>query len=311
MYIPYDSKKFGAHVKEIRCSLNLSLNVTSYQSTVSIDTLRRIERGTYEPRLVTLSLLSNFYKVDLFLLLSQYQSDSHTLFLHRLIEQALVKDCVKDFAQIRREILGNQTSTSNVQHIQILKLIDALEEYHTDKNHIKNAEKYIRLLTCCIQLTNSKFTLSHFENYAYTFIELRILLFMTNPLSDLNRHNEAILLAKYLLNTYDTSIFSSYDQIKLRIKTIASLSYAYFLADYYAESLNIAEEGIALCNEKHSTYYLHMFYTRKAVAMKILNIPGYEVFFQYAFELIKMKNNLELSNKWKIITKDRYDVDLI
>ena len=202
MYAVYDSKAFGTRVKEIRSSLNLSLAVVSLQTTVSIDTIRRIEHGTYEPRLVTLSLLSNYYKVDLFSLLSQYQNDSHTLFLHRIIEQALVKDSINDFSRIRNEI---ETSTSNIHHIQILRLLNALEEYHKDENHSQNGEYYINILTSCIQLTNPKFKLARFENYAYTFLELRVLLFMISPLSDLQRHNEAISISKYLLDTYDTS----------------------------------------------------------------------------------------------------------
>ncbi len=311
MIKPYDSKSFGANVKALRSSLKVSLETVSRATTLSVDTLRRIERGTYEPKLVSLSLLSSYYKVDIFSLLSKYQSDSDTLYLHRLIEHALVSDSLEKLEQCKIEVLVANEQKSDIVYGQMLTLLDTLIAHQNDNGCVNNADVYLLKLIACLQQTVPKFKLSHFNTYPYTFFELRILLFVATLLSNLKRYTEAIAITNYLLETYDTSIYADYDQISLYIKTIALLSYLYFLADKPQETLDATNKGIAVCTERHSFYHLHMLYSRKAVAMIKLDQPDYEIYFNHAFSLIKMQNNPELVEKWRVITKERYNVDLV
>lgn len=311
MIKPYDFKSFGARVKELRSALKVSLDTVSRATSVSVDTLRRIERGTYEPKLSSLSSLSTYYKTNIFSLLSRYQLDSDTLYLHRLIEHALVSDSLEKLERCKIEVLKVKSQKTDLIYGQMLTLLDTLIAHQIDAGNVCNADIYLSTLIICIQQTVPKFKLSHFNTYPYTFFELRILLFVATLLSNLKRYTEAIAISNYLLETYDTSIYADYDQICLHIKTIALLSYLYFLADQPKETLVAANKGIAVCTDRHSSYHLHMLYSRKAVAMKKLNHPDYEIYFTHAFSLIKMQNNPELAKKWRVITKERYNVDLV
>lgn len=307
----YDSAEFGAHVKALRNALKISLDTVSIATTLSVDTLRRIERGTYEPRLGSLSLLSTYYKVDIFGLLAKYQTDSDTLYLHRLIEHALVSDSLEKLEQCKIEVVKVKSQKADLVYVQMIEFLDTAIDYQLDKDRSCHAVKYLSKLVGCIQQTNPKFKLSHFHRNAYTFFELRILLSVTTLLCDLKRYVEAIAITNYLLETYDTSIYADFDQVNLHIKTIAFLSYLYFLADRPQETLETANKGITLCTDRHSFYHLHMLYSRKAVAMIKLDQPDYEIYFNHAFSLIKMQNNPELADKWRVITKERYNVDLV
>ncbi len=52
------NRKFGAHVRSLRTSRSLTQESLAESSGLSVDSIRRIERGTFSPTLDTLAKLA-------------------------------------------------------------------------------------------------------------------------------------------------------------------------------------------------------------------------------------------------------------
>ena len=84
-------RKFGGHIRDLRKSRSLTQEVLAERSTLSVDAVRRIERGAFSPSLDTVRKLASGLEVDL-----------HTLFEGFSAQRRDVIAEICDFLQRRR-----------------------------------------------------------------------------------------------------------------------------------------------------------------------------------------------------------------
>ena len=115
MFISYNLVEFGDKLKSLRKELGLSQTDIQDNAGVSVDALRRIEKGEVIPRYETLELLSSIYKQDLLellkssrnnkLLTEYYDELDHLLAFYDDNKMKLLEE------DIRKSFTGNERST--------------------------------------------------------------------------------------------------------------------------------------------------------------------------------------------------------
>ncbi len=74
--IQYFPRRFGRHIKELRGARQLSQEALAERSGLSTDGIRRIERGTLVPSLVTVCKICTGLSVSLRTLFDAYERDA-------------------------------------------------------------------------------------------------------------------------------------------------------------------------------------------------------------------------------------------
>ncbi|HSN66455.1 MAG TPA: helix-turn-helix transcriptional regulator, partial [Fusibacter sp.] len=92
MLSSYDLSKFSSRLKSIRKTLGYAQLEVSESTGINSDTLRRLENGLSIPRFDTLEVLSQFYKVNLILLLDSYKISSQLSYYYDLIDYYMINN---------------------------------------------------------------------------------------------------------------------------------------------------------------------------------------------------------------------------
>lgn len=105
----------GRMLRELRMSLNLTLEQVAQKVGISEETVRRIELDQFEPKISTLEILSDFYRIDLIELISRKRG-VHSVFSETFISQ--VNDFINkgEYVQLRLfadDVLRDLLSTKN------------------------------------------------------------------------------------------------------------------------------------------------------------------------------------------------------
>jgi transcriptional regulator with XRE-family HTH domain len=304
MFETYDLVNFGERLKKIRTCLGITQKQAADNCGVSIDTLRRIEKGRISSYFDTYVHLSKYYKVDLIALLSEYKKDDSALTLYNKIEIAIMNESKEELIQIYTSLEKFKNNIEPIAYKQLEYLLPVLIDYQ--ENRRTNAKRNSVLIKKCIQLSIKDFSLETFQNERYNMFEMRLLLCLAATLSDINEYEISIKILTYLLDSYDTSIYASQVDIMLYIKTLALLSYIHFNRDDFESSLKYANEGIAFCKEKQCMYTLNLLLARKGAAMYHLGMNDYHQHFDSAIRLYEIKGEYQIAEKWLEIIKTRY-----
>ncbi len=80
------SLQIGDILRTIRKNLNLTLAQVSQNTGIAIETIRRLEVNQFEPKLSTLEILSDFYRIDIIELISR-KRNIHSIFSEELISK--------------------------------------------------------------------------------------------------------------------------------------------------------------------------------------------------------------------------------
>lgn len=70
-------KKFGVHVRSLRHARQLTQEELAERSELSVDAIRRIERGAFSPSLETVNKLATGLDVSLRTLFNEFDRDRH------------------------------------------------------------------------------------------------------------------------------------------------------------------------------------------------------------------------------------------
>jgi len=65
-------RRFGGHIRDLRKARSLTQEVLAERSTLSVDAVRRIERGAFSPSLDTVGKLASGLDVNLFTLFESF-----------------------------------------------------------------------------------------------------------------------------------------------------------------------------------------------------------------------------------------------
>lgn len=109
----------GSLLRELRMSMHLTLEQVAMKVGIAEETIRRIELDKFEPKISTLEILSDFYRIDLIELISR-KRDGHSVFSESFISQ--VNDFINrgEYLQLRayaddvlQELLSTKSRSKN------------------------------------------------------------------------------------------------------------------------------------------------------------------------------------------------------
>ncbi len=103
----YQGKEFGRHVRSCRRARGLTQEALAARSELSVDTIRRLEHGSFSPSLETLSKLTQAFGVSLSTLFEAFEFGARNL---------------------RRELVDLVTMMSAQEQLLLIRLIPLLCE---------------------------------------------------------------------------------------------------------------------------------------------------------------------------------------
>ncbi|WP_350342991.1 transcriptional regulator [Proteinivorax tanatarense] len=306
----YKLNYFGQYLRDLREKLRLSQSDVCDLSGVSEKTLRRIEAGKVLPKFETLEILSSIYKKDLNLLLLEYRDEAYPLFLdaQNKLEKRLNENDIANLNKILKELEYLSKIMQSDYYVlltrQLILLTEAVVLYKLDK---KFNEAYYRLLNA-IKLTTSDFNLDNYTDFAYSSMEVRILMniaFVLNKLGDKEKYIEIMeFIFDYI--EYSDSIYP---------KICHNLGVAYKRAEKYKKAVKFAELGIEYCKENQQFNGLPILYYGKGVAEFSLQDDEYIRSIKKAIYLCEACGNKKLKSfilsKCKNSLKPQFDFEAV
>ena len=230
LFSSYEMKRFGNKLKTIRIECDMTQAKVAKLSTVSIDTLRRIENGYVTPRYETLVTLTNIYQKDLLKLFDNYTEDLNLVTYYNQIDEAILENDLSIaktlYDELVSEVINEDVEKNQVDQInykQILCFLETRQLFYDKRHEIKNTIEHNIIES--IKLRIHDFQLDKFEKYNYTHVELRLLLLLAINYQPTNHLKPKVLI--FLNSMLIKNNFEKYN-MELRLKILYHLSYTAF-----------------------------------------------------------------------------------
>ena len=272
-----ETSSFGFYMQKLREDKGLTKAHIEKATGVSERTLRRIELDKVIPRIETLESMSLIFNDDLILSFIQFNSKGTELFertkneLEEKIKQNNFSGLTEDVSMLKRIVRNVENPYYALQFEQYILLIEGVHFYRNDKNYGKSME----IFTKGILKSNEDFSINNYQNFAYSSMELRLLMniaFAFNKIGDKDKYLEIL---KFILEEID-------EHELIYPFVVHNLSTAYKRVENYVASIELAMAGIDYCKRKSENLMLPIFYYGKGVAEFHLNREGYKVSFKKA-----------------------------
>lgn len=290
----YNLEKFGEKLKDIRKNLNLSQNKVTEETGVTERTIRNIENGKVLPSLDTLEILSAYYKTDLIHMLLQYRLDDYSVFYHI---KGTIESKIENYesAKLHNEFENLKmllASTKNMYFKNVIKQLIIFTEaiIHKDVDYDISLKKCIE----AIRMTTPTFTLENYKSFAYSPMEIRILMNIALIQNGLEKR-------ELCLDILNFCIYSIDPHEEVYSKICCNLAYSYQLKKDFENMLKYADLGIKACQESRNYYILTMLFYLKGFAQCKLNDEEFRKSLETAICLCDAFNKMTFK---KIIISD-------
>lgn len=259
-FMYYNLNAFGKKVREIRNLHNLTRQELSNLSFVSIETIRKIETGSYLPSHKILDDLSTILKIDLNQILLKFRLDDFQEFnkIKNRLEAKFDRD---EFSTLYIEyddlnkLLNNTNNTYFQTFIQqLILLTKAVILYKKEDNYQESLDTLIKAMKVSIP----KFTLAQYQSFIYNSTELRILMNMALVLRRLETKEKSLEIMEFCIDQINPNN-------KIYSKLCYNISGIYFLNKKYRESLKYSNLGIEYCLENRELNGINLLYYIKGL----------------------------------------------
>ncbi len=276
MFYSYDKKILGIEFKKLRDDARLTRERTSEITNVSIDTIRRIEKGEVIPRYDTLLMLSEAYKKDLVsfmrFLTPSYELNSYYESMDKLIIK-YDKSQLNEMEENLKKLLNwvGRTQFCNQNEIEQLLLVTSSLEHYYAERYVLSFEDAINGLKVGIP----NFDVEELECYRYNILEKRLLTVLSINYSMLGEFEVANKILLVIFNDMIEALASNIDELKIILKVIFNISYNYHRLSNNDDAYKFANIGIILCIENDLSYLMGHLMFRKGVAEYFMGNDNY------------------------------------
>lgn len=296
MLTTYDLKAFSIRLKEIRKSLGYTQENVVSGTGLSAETLRKLENGITIPRYDTIEILSMFYKTDLHLLLNNYKSSRDLLKYYDLVDYHIIhfdKSSILETVESFEAFMKNEHSQLiDPRELQQLHLFfKGLALSYSDEQDKDIQIESIQLLVEALCIFNPSFSFSHWKEYKYNYLELRILFTIASiygALRECTLSNEILL---FIYESLDLTASSKHYDKHLITKVLTIISYNYHRLDLHEKALQYAEWGIEYCKQQLVMSSLPVLLVRKGTAMYYLGQSNCEIYLNQSIHLLRIMGN--------------------
>lgn len=311
MFETYNMKEFGLYMRKLRQYLNMTQNNVAHLAGLSIDTLRRIERGEVVPRFDTLIILSEVYRIDLIDAIKRHSASgvfsTYYSRLDKLIisfDEEELKNLREDFFRFSDRKKIDPPIAYNSQK-QFLLILDGISEFYN-----KHLDRSRELFVEALLITNPLFIIENYHHFNYTMVEKRILMMIALSFYRDEDYEMAKDILEHILENMVITMNSSFNNKLLNIKVIANISYLYHNMSRDQEARDYAIKGIEFCLINHISYGLANLLARKGVAEYYMGNPDYQQTLQQSISLLRIEKQDELAQYYVEIMQEKYGINL-
>jgi len=302
----YNLEAFGRKISQIRKNLGYTQKDISNLSSLTIETLRKIENGKVLPTQITLELLSPILKVDLNQLLLNYRIPNYDEFnklknkIECKIENGNYFNLENDLKYMKK-ILDKQNLNNYAYKLmhQFYYFVEAI----ILKKIYKDYEKSLSKLIFAMKVMTPKFNQIKYKEFVYCDFEIRILMNIALLFSELESVEKCQEMLLFCLNSINS------DEINIKLKILYNISYTFHKMNMHSKALYFANEGIKLCIENNKLNCLAHLYSRKGIAQYFLRDETYITSLRTAINLYNITNQdnfkkllIKFCKKYKINT---------
>jgi len=207
----YNLIEFGRILLTLRKQAGYTQYKVRELTGIHHETLKHIEYGEVLPKIDTLSKLSQIYKQDLVLLLTQcrYPDEdliddlaiqlNHLTMLDRLEE---IRNLEEPLAQARKQVKNKDNKVVNHKISQLSYLHKLV--LMKNKRDLLNISQSEILALDGLRLTHPSFSINKLETTLFSLIDLRFLIFLAISKSRLDKDDQAFRILRHALSILET-----------------------------------------------------------------------------------------------------------
>lgn len=289
-----DYLAYGEQVQKIRESKNLKRMDVSKDTGIAFESIRVLEKGIRVPKLTTLEYLSDYYKVDLIALLSEF-SDSKDLFSSKtllVLNQLLNEPNIKNYYDEIRSILSTTKKRyfNKSRELSMLPFIDylgginnlVLSNESSQPGKINDIRELLQYF--------SGNTYEYLSGTSFHYIEIQLSLKLIELLKSNSEHQEAKELLNKLLEGLDNYDYPSSFVIESHCKAL--LIQCIYLQKSESYSLIVDKVDYLL---KNDTFLIpndlrYQLLVRKCIAFYYMGNDSYKHICAYVLLSMKAKH---------------------
>ncbi len=295
----------GNTLRNVRKSLNYSLSQVSELTGIAEETIRRAELDQFEPKISTLELLSDFYRLDLIELIARKRSDN-SIFSDGLISKIndiinksdlnLLKQYAEDLL-LDFDVVSSNTKTAYTTFLNALKYIK-YEPINGQKDTISNLESILLEISPNI-LNKTKLT--------YPFpLEMNLIILLAITYRQNNDYNKSIELLQTSIHRVQNMPL-----INSRFSDYLASCYLNLANTYHSMGDNeavVSTVDQCLNNDKvnYTRIALSHLIFRKGLALYLMNEPNGKSLLYTSLSL--MDSNVQI--QMNTVLRENYDLDL-
>lgn len=312
MLYSLEKEKFGEYIKKIRKSLNITQMEVSKKTTLSCETLRRIEKGENLPTLRTIEDLTTVYKFDVLkLYMSSRQSNSLFSFYEYLDDLIINydKNKLKNISSIFNNLLVYTDKLFNEREgLQLHAIVKGLELSYKKFGSKEALNMYLE----AINITISGFQIINIKNYKYSYLEIKCLLLISLEYNALGKFEISNQLSLFLFNNYNIPSENFTNTTLLKIKLLMNISYNFHCLDKHQLSHKYSNMGIEYCKSNKTNYLLYGLFYRRGISAFLSGFPEYQYMsdLRKAIMLLNIYDMKELQNVYINVTKEKYNLTI-
>ena len=306
MFSTYDLVEFSKRLKQIRKSLGYTQEDVVIGTGLSVETLRKLEKGTSIPKYDTIERLSLFFKIDLHEVMHQYKNSSELFKYYARIdeyiyksERELLEDLIKSF-----DAFSSKKEHKLIDHrvlSQLNFLFKGLQMVDIESTNPSDLEPACEMFISALQVCIPNYDINHWKDFKYSSVELRILFALASVYGTMRFCELSNEILTYILSALDGTSMANHMNKLLIIKAYVILSYNYHRLSDDQNALKYADEGIKFCNMHGLMSNMSALLSRKGIAMYHLKQEHYYKYLDASECLLFIQGADKLAASYKTV----------
>lgn len=306
-----DYKRFGIIAKEKRMKMGLRQADVYKLTGVSAETLRLLEGGLREPRIITLERLSEVYRTDLLHVLQccRVESDLFSVSLFEDLNDLLNNGKYEEFIEridklivtIKSEYINDGNKKPNN-----MKFVDTLEKFKDITPHIfKYRHQNVIFLTQILNFFSTKGN-NYLSDESLYFLEVQVGILLSVNLRQNGEFKKSETTIMKIINSLENEDYLTSRQMDYLMVAYYHLVYIYHRLDKFDDVIKVVDNLLRRSDTRFKRIQHSDLLLRKAVALYKLNNDNYK----HLFATILMQEN---STRAKLIYERAlklYDIDI-
>ena len=304
MIYQYDPIEIGKRMRWIREKRKYSRKLVSERSNISVESIRKIEKGLVLPQLQTLMDLSNYYNYDLLsLIASTLKSNNHN---DKYNENDLLfrSDYKIDVDSI--ESTGILVDFQEIERLNHYKSL--LRSYNIENTY--NSINAMEELTKLILDKHSYFSEDNILDLVLNILDIKMLITYVSLLCDISFFKRSLNVLEQLEIIVSNLDYEMLETTKLHIKIKCLQSYNYHSLNEHQLVISTCTNGVNFCKKKFSNYYLYYLYYRRAVGYLLIEDERYKKDFQIVKHILEAEENHATIDYLKKVTFEKYKINI-